>query len=181
MTTEPVHPVAPDQIVPQSLNDYLEIMTKAVFQSGLSWSVVTSKWPGFQAGFQGFDVNAVAAMGEPEIDVLAADTAIVRNRRKIAATVHNAQRLIELDEEYDGIGNYMRSHDDFYAALKDIASSSNTWETPARTSGSTCLVRKCRTTRSSAAGGSNRSDRAVIPFHHSCEAIRVRRNVGPED
>ena len=42
-------------------------------------------------------------MGEPEIDALAADTAIVRNRRKIAATVHNAQRLIELDEEYDGI------------------------------------------------------------------------------
>ena len=120
MTTEREHPVAPDQIVPQSLNDYLEIMTKAVFQSGLSWSVVTSKWPGFQVGFQGFDVNAGAAMGEPEIDALAADTAIVRNRRKIAATVHNAQRLIELDEEYDGIGNYMRSHDDFYAALKDI-------------------------------------------------------------
>ena len=74
----------------------------------------------FPAGFQGFDVAAVAAMGEPEIDALAADTAIVRNRRKIAATVHNAQRLIELDEEYDGIRNYMRSHADFYAALKDV-------------------------------------------------------------
>ena len=59
-------------------------------------------------------------MGEPEIDALAADTAIVRNRRKIAATVHNAQRLIELDEEFDGIRNYMRSHADFYAALKDV-------------------------------------------------------------
>ena len=126
MTTQHDHPEAqplpeaPEQIVPQSLNDYLEIMTKAVFQSGLSWSVVTSKWPGFQAGFQGFDVNAVAAMGEPEVDALAADTAIVRNRRKIVATVHNAQRLIELDEEYDGITNYLRSHDDFYAVLKDV-------------------------------------------------------------
>ena len=65
MTTEHGHPQVPDQIAPQSLNDYLEVMTKAVFQSGLSWQVVTSKWPGFQAGFQGFDVAAVAAMGDP--------------------------------------------------------------------------------------------------------------------
>ncbi len=120
MTTEHAHPEAPEQIVPQSLNDYLEVMTKAVFQSGLSWSVVTGKWPGFQAGFQGFDVAAVAGLGELEIDALAADAAIVRNRRKIAATVHNAQRLIELDEEYDGFRNYLRSHENFEAVLKEV-------------------------------------------------------------
>ena len=123
MTTQREYPMdhdAPEQIAPQSLNDYLEVMTKAVFQSGLSWKVVTNKWPGFQAGFQGFDVAAVATMGESDIDTLAADTAIVRNRRKIAATVHNAQRLIELDDEYDGIQNYLRSHGDFYAVLKDV-------------------------------------------------------------
>lgn len=114
------HPEAPPQIVPQSLNDYLEVMTKAVFQSGMSWKVVNSKWPGFQSGFQGFDVAAVAAMDESAIDTLAADTRIIRNRRKIVATVHNAQRLIELDEEYDGICNYIRSHNDFYAVLKDV-------------------------------------------------------------
>lgn len=124
MTTpheHPPHHEAPDQIVPQSLNDYLEVMTKAVFQSGMSWKVVNSKWPGFRAGFQGFDVAAVAAMDESAIDTLATNPAIIRNRRKIAATVHNAQRLIELEEEYDGdIRNYLRSHDDFYEALKDV-------------------------------------------------------------
>ena len=123
MATSHEHPrehEAPEQIVPQSLNDYLEVMTKAVFQSGLSWKVVSNKWPGFQAGFQGFDVAAVATMGESEIDTLAIDPAIVRNRRKIVATVHNAQRLIELDDEYDGIRNYLRSHGDFYDVLKDV-------------------------------------------------------------
>jgi DNA-3-methyladenine glycosylase I len=123
MTTQREYPMdhdAPEQIAPQSLNDYLEVMTKAVFQSGLSWKVVTNKWPGFRAGFKGFDVAAVATMGESDIDTLAADPAIVRNRRKIVATVHNAQRLIELDDEYDGIQNYLRSHGDFYAVLKDI-------------------------------------------------------------
>ena len=59
-------------------------------------------------------------MGEPEIDILAADPAIVRNRRKVDATVHNARRLIELEDEFGGIRNYLRSHDDFYALLKDV-------------------------------------------------------------
>ena len=124
MTTQREYPLdrqPPAQVVPQSLNDYLEVMTKAVFQSGMSWQVVNSKWPGFQAGFQGFDVAAVAAMDESAIDTLAADTRIIRNRRKIVATVHNAQRLIELEEEYGGdIRNYLRSHADFYAVLKDV-------------------------------------------------------------
>ena len=31
---------APAQIKPQSLGDYLEAMSKAVFQSGMSWKVV---------------------------------------------------------------------------------------------------------------------------------------------
>ena len=123
MTTQREYPMdhdAPEQIAPHSLNDYLEVMTKAVFQSGLSWKVVSNKWPGFQAGFKGFDVASVAKMGESEIDTLATDTAIVRNRRKIVATVHNAQRLLELEDEYGAIRNYLRSHGDFYAILKDV-------------------------------------------------------------
>lgn len=119
--TYPLDHEPPAQVVPQSLNDYLEVMAKAVFQSGLSWKVVANKWPGFQAGFHGFDAAAIAAMDDSAIDTLAADPAIVRNRRKIAATVHNAQRLIELEEEYGGdIRNYLRAHADFYALLKDI-------------------------------------------------------------
>ena len=112
---------APARISPQSLNDYLEVMTKAVFQSGMSWKVVNTKWPGFQAAFHGFDVARVATMDESVIDTLAADPAIIRNRRKIVATVYNAQRLIELEEEYGGdIRNYLRSHGDFEAIIKDV-------------------------------------------------------------
>ena len=123
MTTqkERQHPEAPEQIEPASLNDYLEVMTKAVFQSGMSWKVVNTKWPGFQTWFQGFDVAAVAAMDESAIDTLAADPAIIRNRRKIVATVHNAQKLIELEEEHGGdIRNYLRSHGDLEATIKDV-------------------------------------------------------------
>ncbi|MCS5657138.1 MAG: hypothetical protein NZ762_01615 [Dehalococcoidia bacterium] len=45
----------PERIQPNRLGDYLEIMSKAVFQSGISWRVVESKWPGIKEAFKGFD------------------------------------------------------------------------------------------------------------------------------
>ncbi len=44
---------APMQIRPKRLGDYLDVMSKAVFQSGISWKVVESKWPGTQASWDG--------------------------------------------------------------------------------------------------------------------------------
>ena len=45
---------APTKIVPSSLGDYLEIMSKVGFQSGMSWRVVESKWSGIQAALHKF-------------------------------------------------------------------------------------------------------------------------------
>lgn len=113
---------APTQITPRSLNDYLDVMTRAVFQSGMSWAVVEAKWKGFREAFQGFDPEKVAALGPAEVERLAEDTRIIRNRRKIEATVHNAQVMLDLDGETDGgFLGYLRSHggfDETVAALR---------------------------------------------------------------
>lgn len=50
--------------------DYLEVMSKVVFQSGMSYKIVGSKWPGIRDGFHGFDAIRVAGMTHPEIDLL---------------------------------------------------------------------------------------------------------------
>ena len=42
---------APEQITPQVLGDYLDAMSKSVFQSGMSWRVVKAKWPGTREAF----------------------------------------------------------------------------------------------------------------------------------
>src|SRR6266571_293600 len=76
---------APKRIRPRRLNDYLEVLTKAAFQSGISWRVIEAKWPGFKEAFFDFDPERVARFSPKEIDALAADTRIVRNRRKIEA------------------------------------------------------------------------------------------------
>jgi 3-methyladenine DNA glycosylase Tag len=112
--------VPPERIEPKSLNDYLEVMSKAVFQSGMSWRVVESKWPGIQAAFQGFDVQKVADFTEFELEQLAQDKRVIRNRRKLAAIVNNAQRMIELDEQHGSFRDYLRSQGDFDAILTAI-------------------------------------------------------------
>jgi 3-methyladenine DNA glycosylase Tag len=95
-------------------------MSKAVFQSGMSWQVVNAKWSGTNEAFHGFEIGRVAALTEEELDELAQDRRVIRNRRKLAAILHNAQRIIELDAGNGGFRNYLRSHDDFYSLVKDL-------------------------------------------------------------
>ena len=111
---------APATINPQGPGDYLEIMSKVVFQAGMSYKVVEAKWPGIRAAFHGFDAAKVAGMTPPEIDQLAQDTRVIRNRRKLESVVSSAQRLLELDSEFGGFRNYLRSQRDFASLVKDL-------------------------------------------------------------
>jgi 3-methyladenine DNA glycosylase Tag len=110
----------PAQIKPSSLDDYLDVMSKAVFQSGISWKVVETKWPGTREAFYDFDVRKVAALNEKDIDDLSQDTRVIRNYRKLNAIVFNAQKMLSLDEEYVGFQNYLRSQNDFDSTLNKI-------------------------------------------------------------
>ena len=110
----------PQRIEPQSESEYLDVMSKSVFQSGLSWKVVESKWPGTQEALHGFDLETVAELTDDDLDRLTEDSRIIRSRRKLAAVVHNARRMIELSEKHGGFRSYLRSHGDFEATLKDI-------------------------------------------------------------
>jgi 3-methyladenine DNA glycosylase Tag len=82
---------------------------------------VEAKWDGFQSAFEGFDPEKVARYGPDEVDRLAADKSIIRNRRKIEATADNAQAILELAAEHGGdFRAYLRSHGDFEATAKDL-------------------------------------------------------------
>jgi len=68
------------------------------FQSGLSWRTVLAKRPAFREVFAGFDPRAVAAFSHADVERAMLDARIVRNRRKIEATVANARAVLALDE-----------------------------------------------------------------------------------
>ena len=112
--------MAPERIDPQSLGDYLEVMSKSVFQSGMSWRVVESKWPTTREAFRGFDAEAVASLSPDDIDELATDTRVIRDRRKLEAVAGNASRMVELEKEHGSFRDYLRSHDDFDSTVKAL-------------------------------------------------------------
>ncbi|MDP1877607.1 MAG: DNA-3-methyladenine glycosylase I [Actinomycetota bacterium] len=73
------------------------------FQSGLSWLTILRKREGFRLAFADFEPAAVAEFREADVARLMDDVSIVRNRRKIDATIQNAQALLALREaEGDG-------------------------------------------------------------------------------
>ena len=110
---------APPRIKPKSLDDYLEQLSKSVFQAGISWRVVDAKWTTIKPAFHGFDVERVARMGDREIDRLVADPRVIRSRGKIAAVVHNAQAMLSLERE-GGFGKHLRSFDEYEDLATDL-------------------------------------------------------------
>lgn len=71
-----------------------------IMQAGLSWEIVLKKRAGMVKAFDGFDPAVVAAYGETETARLLGDPAIIRNRRKVAACIENARRLLMLRAEH---------------------------------------------------------------------------------
>ncbi|MFW0789890.1 DNA-3-methyladenine glycosylase I [Gordonia sp. CPCC 205333] len=69
------------------------------FQSGLSWAIILRKRPAFREVFADFDVDTVAAMTPDDVERLMGDERIVRNRKKIEATITNAAAVIALRDE----------------------------------------------------------------------------------
>ncbi|OBH40227.1 DNA-3-methyladenine glycosylase I [Mycobacterium mantenii] len=70
-----------------------EALALTYFENGLSWAIVFDKRENLRAAFHGFDPAAVAEMTPDHVERLMLDTTIIRNRRKIEATLHNARLL----------------------------------------------------------------------------------------
>lgn len=69
------------------------------FQSGLSWAIILRKREAFRGVFHRFDADVVAGMTPDDVERLMGDARIVRNRKKIEATITNAQAVIDLRDE----------------------------------------------------------------------------------
>ncbi len=88
---------------------YFELMTKSVFTAGLNWGMVERKWPGFRRAFVSFSLTKVSKLSEKDVKRLMGDEGIVRNERKIRATVHNAGQFLQLCKEFGSFERYLDS------------------------------------------------------------------------
>jgi DNA-3-methyladenine glycosylase I len=84
-----------------------EFLVLEVFQAGLSWRCVLHKRENFRAAFANFNYNKVARFTARDIRRLVGDAGIIRNQAKIKATVNNAQRFLEVRQEFGTFAKYM--------------------------------------------------------------------------
>jgi DNA-3-methyladenine glycosylase I len=89
-----------------------EMLMLEGFQAGLAWIIVLRKRDAFRKAFAGFDPKKVARFSEAKIELLMADTGIIRARAKIEATIRGAQIFRELEDKGESFGDFCWSFTD---------------------------------------------------------------------
>ena len=108
------------RIAKPTLADYLAVMSRAVFQAGLSWAAIDRQWDAVCKSFDNFDPCKVARYGKPQIKRIMATPGVLHSERKIQATIANAATILELDQEYVGFQKYLRSHKSYDDLVADL-------------------------------------------------------------
>lgn len=109
------------------------------FQSGLSWLTILRRREAFRAAFCGFDPGVVASFGPADVERLMSDSGIIRNRRKIEATVANARALLDLQASGESLDDLVWSFAD-PSPRRPVAMA----DVPASTAGSADLSRQLK-------------------------------------
>jgi len=110
----------PEVITPTRLGDYLDVITRAVFQAGVTWAQIESKWDSYTSAFANFEVEKVAAFTDADVDRIMNAPGVMHSKKKIEATIKNAQTILALDKKHGGFQNYLRSKASYEELAKDL-------------------------------------------------------------
>jgi 3-methyladenine DNA glycosylase Tag len=102
-------PPRPDPKALSKLRDdrVLAEMTKRVFSAGFAWSVIESKWPGFEEAFLGFEPPQLLSEPDEFWHQLTKDARIVRNGAKIMSVRDNARFVVDVAKEHSSFGKFL--------------------------------------------------------------------------
>jgi DNA-3-methyladenine glycosylase I len=84
-----------------------EFMVLDAFQAGLSWAIVLNKRDGFRRAFADFEPTKIARFNSRSVERLVKDERIIRNRQKIVATIGNARRFLDIQDEFGTFDAYI--------------------------------------------------------------------------
>jgi len=92
------------------VHDYrviFEFLPLEAAQAGLSWYTVLRKRDAYREAFAGFDPEKVARYGKRQIESLMKNAGIIRNQAKIVAAITNAERFLEVRDEFGSFDAYL--------------------------------------------------------------------------
>lgn len=86
---------------------HFEFLVLESAQAGLSWITVLKKRENYRKAYDGFDPIKVAEYDEQKVEDLLSNPGIIRNRKKIEASINNAKCFLEIQKEYGSFDKYI--------------------------------------------------------------------------
>ena len=84
-----------------------EFLTLEGAQAGLSWITILRKRENYRAAFDGFDPARIARYDANKIESLLQDAGIVRNRLKVQSAVINAQKFLDVRDQFGSFDSFI--------------------------------------------------------------------------
>ena len=106
-------------------HELYELLILEMFQAGLSWETILNKRENFRKAFDSFDWNSIVNYNEDKINELMQDKGIIRNRRKIEATINNTKIFLNIQKEYGSFANFIWGFTDNKVIITDSKVVSN--------------------------------------------------------
>lgn len=97
-------------------------------QAGLSWETVLNKRAAYREAFDGFDPEKVSEYDDVQVEALMQNAGIIRNRLKIKSAISNAKVVLEIQNEFGSLNEYLWQYVDgvpiinHYKSLEDVPS-----------------------------------------------------------
>lgn len=86
---------------------HFEFLILEINQAGLSWKTVLTKRDNYRKAYDNFDPGTVAKYDEENVTQLLNNVGIIRNRRKIEASIQNAKRFLDIQREFGSFDRYI--------------------------------------------------------------------------
>ncbi|MAH72964.1 MAG: hypothetical protein CBC09_02610 [Cellvibrionales bacterium TMED49] len=86
---------------------FLSNMTRCVFQAGFVWRIIQKKWPDFESIFFGFEPLPISLLNPDQLDKIATNKRIVRNRQKVQSVPFNANYILDMSSRYGNFATFI--------------------------------------------------------------------------
>jgi DNA-3-methyladenine glycosylase I len=84
-----------------------EFLVLEGMQAGLSWRIILNKRQEFRKAFDNFQVEQIANYDNVKINELCSNPFIIRNKKKIEATISNANAFVRIQKEFGSFDAYI--------------------------------------------------------------------------
>ena len=90
--------------------ELFERLILEINQAGLSWSTILKKQAHFKKAYSQFNIKKIAQYTDQDIQRLLNDAGIIRNRLKVHAAIHNAQVVLQLQQQHGSFKAWIDQH-----------------------------------------------------------------------